>query len=1056
MPRVLNATATAEASKALGTEPITIVGIRWQLDGAIIWYSDKDIIGADGKLTQVSGIDEIIKFRSGGAAGNVSISIDDTDSSIKGILDDFDIHKREAQVYQTFEYDDPDAAFANKFLIFSGVTSSPIDWDEGERVVNLQIFSKLEDAEIGFSLEEGAFPNMAKSAIGKAWPLCFGSPLRVPAVKVISQTRGTSLTRYSIISRTEADDLCNKAKTLASTERAKNEFVLDQAAAREDPIEEELDAAAYTARLTGLINAITVAYVDLLNTQELLVSESPQQEDNIAAYADLCAEISDTENARDRALLAIETTQALIIDAEQTGAELEAERALLANIIEGGNANAAQVTRHGQLVDTLIPANTALQVTLAAQLLADEANAQVQQNNLDELEADLLILKDTLTDFSLETILVDNGDQFPQGTTVRIIVQGLKLEGIFNGRLFTISGNDLPTFESLVFGAREIETPNLFWLEDSSSQIKGQYALIRANGVPAAGHYVVYITGQSGARCAYQPVIWVATDEEEGDFEFYRPAPGNGHILETSPIFRSRWNQFVGAKAHITGLDNLPDNDWSISLGNTIYLDDDFQDTYVANLIPSSEIREVLAFRTVGGEERLQPIPLNYYVKNLSDDLAGQNPTTLIFRRPLAEYLGEGWKDQIYVSLVSSEGPNTARAIEYLIENYANDLTVDAASFATVSAQVAKYPSHFPILTRKNLLATIEDIAWQARCMLSVKQEEVFIKYLPVPGSPVETIHESDIDFGSMKVGFSETLDLVTRFIAKWRAEQTQEEDFELVLRNNIPKYGDIEREFNFWIYNIESLVVKSATFWLMRYSNTWKRIRFTTPLHKLKLETLDTVELDFDEDWVSRVIVLAQVDIATLDTSSRKIEFDIWVPVRSGEMTPYVFAYPGISGAGAQYPTILDLFVGGQDHSDLVQSGASFDDTERPRDIGSKLPSDIDDVIPGDPGSGRAEENFQIPDQRRDNLAGSGITEIDIRTTRIIDSTLVRETTMDTMVAIEENAEGEQSLSLRTDANVFGISAGAVQRGVFGYGFDLNDSRWRPESAFLREDIEE
>jgi len=86
------------------------------------------------------------------------------------------------------------------------------------------------------------------------------------------------------------------------------------------------------------------------------------------------------------------------------------------------------------------------------------------------------------------------------------------------------------------------------------------------------------------------------------------------------------------------------------------------------------------------------------------------------------------------------------------------------------------------------------------------------------------------------------------------------------ILRHNVRKYGTKEREFDFYIYNKLDMVLKSATFWLIRYSNTWKKVRFSTPLTKLNLETFDAVTLDFDSPYVANSDVLALVEKADYD----------------------------------------------------------------------------------------------------------------------------------------------------------------------------------------------
>lgn len=1069
--RTLNSIAAFEAAKALGTEPLTIVGVQWTLDGPTTWYADKDLPALNGKILGVSGIDSIIKLKRGGSSGSVSVDLDDTDGSIKTVFDANDIHKARAKVYQSYHFSGSDA-FTNKFLALSGRVETPISWSEGERKLSIEIVSNIEDAEIGFSPEEGAFPQMADSAVGKAWPLCCGSPIRVPAVKVIEQIRGSSLTLYGLVSRTEADELCTKAIALNTAERAKAAYVQNQKdrLAVVDDDEDPLDDETYEAGLAGLINAVTVAYVALLNFQERLIAASPNQEDNVNDYAQLCLDVADAQ-AR---LLAAQ------IEEEELANELNALILARNQARENFDVQKLRFQQNPANVDVVADLNAAIAALNQAIATQNAKEAEIEefgdtvaqiQTEVTALLAQQTALKGDLLAWTLESMEVDGGEKFPQNETIQVIVNGVRLEGIFSNRTFTISDATLATYRDLGFADRQKVTPNLFWLDELEA-IKGHYCLLRVNDGFSPNHRVVFINSQKGARCAYNPVVWQLDDgtivkDENGDpvldddgqpetivedFDFYRPAPGNGNILETSPIFLPRWDQFFTGSPHITGLDNLPDNDWQLNIGDTVYLAEDFQEKYVANLIPSSSISEVLAERTVDGITRLQPIPSNYYTISLAESLAGQNPTTVTFRRPLKDYPNEGWSDNIFVSLTSSEGPNTASFIRYLIDTYSPILSPDPATFGSLTTILQPYPSHFAILTRKNLLSTIEDMAWQARSLVFARNDVVFMKYVAQRNNPVDTLHENDLDVKSMTIDFFESEELVTRLIAKWRPDYHSEE-LEVIQRNNIPKYGDIEKEFKFWIYNIRSLVEKSAQFWLIRYSNTWKRLKFTTPLHKIALESIDTISLAFSNPWVANGTVRGEIESAQLDTGAYKVVFDVWVPVRAGEMSEYSFAYPASAASDLFYPTPLDLFAGGGSDGTPPQADAVFDDDKRPPDLGPKKPGDSGDVAPINPVEGRNEIDYLIHDQRDSDDEDPGLTEIDIRTTAVIDSVKGTRTLMDTMVSIGvDPADGDTKLALNSGALMAGIDEGEEALAALEHKLDTVDTKFRPSAAFLKE----
>lgn len=1045
MPKIISGAAADLVGQRMGTEPIIVLDIRWQKNGLPHYYADRDIENIKGKITKLGGLDSIIKLKSGGTVGQVSVTISDEDFEIKSILDDWDVHMRDVFIYQTY----PELGMAGKFLIFEGAIQTPISWDEGNAEVTLQVVSRIEDAEIGFSLEQGQFPQMADSAVGKAWPLCFGTPIRVPAVKIIEQRRGSSLTRYSIITRTELESLCDKAVNYVTAKVAKETFVETE---REKIPADRLEEEDYNKKLTALINAITVKYVSLLNFQERMIQESPTQEDNILAYTDLCIDISNAQ-LQIKILQKKQEEQAAVIAAlEGTVDALEFEIARLEILVGQPNPAPEDVAAHQQAILDKLQAEV------------DLAGAQNQQteylqeiiafeDELDDLLDQQADLAQQLQEFVLNEIWVDDGEKFPQGESVDVIVQGLRLRGVFDGRKFTISEKNLPTYTDIEVDSRQKETPNLLWIKDNTKRIKGHYVLMRRTGGTTPLYYVFYIQSQGVTRCVFSPVIWEPTDEDKIDFQYFLPEEANSLIIQTSPIFLPQWDTFVGTDAHLTGLDNLPDNDWSLSIGDSIYLADDYQDKYVANLIPSNTVYEVMAKRTINGVEKLQPIPSSYYAINLGDSIAGQTPTTITFQRPLTEYIGENWQDQIYVTLTSSQGANTALAIKYLIETYSDYLTVDASSFANVSAAINKYPSNFALLSRSNLLSTIEDIAFQARCAVYSKGQIAFIKYLAQKPGAVEVISESDVDFDSMKLSFGSSDELVTHMIAEWKQSYAQSDPYQIVLRNNIGKYGDIERTFTFSIYNIADLVAKSAHFWLMRYSNTWKKLQFTTPIHKLKLEVWDGALMDFQEGWISHNPVIGVVERSEYDSGDRKIDFEIWVPVRFGEMSEYPLAYPASSPAGTLYPQPTDLYAGGDSNGELVQGEVVFDDDARPKDLGPKLPSDSDDSTPVDVSEGRGQVDYNIPDQREEDELTE--IEIDIRTTRFIDSLQPGiAATADTAFSIGPNEDDETSLLINTTANLIGLDDGAEsQTAQFDHKYDSDDGKWLPRQTFLAED---
>ncbi len=187
MARNLSVAALAKLATNLGTEPVNIIEIQWVDNAPRDAYSDRDVAGVvKGKILEVSGLDAVVQVSGGSDSQSISVTLDDTDASLKGILDSADIHKRPAWVYQWFD----GLGIDDKFLIFKGVVSSPIEWNEGDRTLKFDIISQIEDVEVGFSIEEGDFVNPPEDLVGKPWPLCFGTVISVPALKAKSVRQG--------------------------------------------------------------------------------------------------------------------------------------------------------------------------------------------------------------------------------------------------------------------------------------------------------------------------------------------------------------------------------------------------------------------------------------------------------------------------------------------------------------------------------------------------------------------------------------------------------------------------------------------------------------------------------------------------------------------------------------------------------------------------------------------------------------------------------------------------------------------------------------------------
>ena len=166
-------------------------------------------------------------------------------------------------------------------------------------------------------------------------------------------------------------------------------------------------------------------------------------------------------------------------------------------------------------------------------------------------------------------------------------------------------------------------------------------------------------------------------------------------------------------------------------------------------------------------------------------------------------------------------------------------------------------------MERKNTIDVLKDIAFQCRCAISLREDMFYLKYLPeepvAVGSPqwttaknrvIDTITVSDMDAEQgVAVELTVTEDIVTKMKINWRISNAPDNEYTpdkdrnqkyMILRHNVARYGLQEQDYDWYIFNQPDIILKMATFWLIRLSNAWKRVKFRTFLHKLNLEAFD------------------------------------------------------------------------------------------------------------------------------------------------------------------------------------------------------------------------
>lgn len=461
------------------------------------------------------------------------------------------------------------------------------------------------------------------------------------------------------------------------------------------------------------------------------------------------------------------------------------------------------------------------------------------------------------------------GEDFPQRRTITVIIDGGLFTGYFNGEYFHISSREQPEDAEDVAEDAASRNPTC---AEGTPNTKYDYRM----DVPCGRGND--ITSDTNCECRFQGFI-ISTDL-------------GGTEVADDQIVEQFWAE-PGSAVRIYSAEPI---------------------TYIVSIVPGT-VLAVKAYKSFEGYRQLCNVPSDLY----EVQVVNYGPVTavqLVFQKSLSALKDQGWGDDVYVTFESSVGPNIIDIMKYIIERW-TDLTWDAASFDSVRTKLMPFPANFPILERKPTLDVLQEIAYQARCALWISNGVFFIKYLPEEPAADGTITVSDVDAErGMEVSLTSTEDIITKMRVQWRiswapGQTDQDKDKSekwIILRHNVTRYGIQEEDYFWYIYNQPDIILKCATFWLMRKSCTWKQIKFSTFLNKLNLETFDCVNLDFNGGYVASGAAKALVQQANFDSESNLIDFECLVPVRAGEMEQSKYFWPAALRVDETWPPQADI----------------------------------------------------------------------------------------------------------------------------------------------------
>lgn len=504
-------------------------------------------------------------------------------------------------------------------------------------------------------------------------------------------------------------------------------------------------------------------------------------------------------------------------------------------------------------------------------------------------------------------LLDGEGQYFPQNQYIEVSIDGIIFGGTMNGDIFTVTDPNLPKFQNIAFISRPSDPdstkPNVAWIQSPPISLINNYIYI--NDVSNNKCYLRVIR-QEGQKIWFdeKAVLTPASEDSVDGGLTYRQFGTGDFIAEVAKNGRKGWLVTEKSSTDPNSADGLQAAaviarvPWNLQVGTEVTLWKPFhKDIYVANLIPSAAVISVWARkRNKEGAELLTPLPTYYYSTNLNDSIIVNNksgtvtvhPTTITFELPLRYYEGQRWSDDIYVTLRSTVGPNTSDIIKWLYDTYSS-LSADAASFASVATAIDNYPSNFTLFDKQNVVTLCDNIAWQARCGTLIDNGQVFLRYLSKEPPQDVTYSEANIEQRTIDLTFSKTEDIVTSFKATFKTTYYPERIYEkeIYYNKNINVYGYHRKEYNFYIYNIESLVQKSVNFWGYRYANSWRMVQSKFALEALILQIFDCVLLQLTDTSLLNIgAIKSIVESTELDTLNDSLTCNLWLPSLAGTKT--------------------------------------------------------------------------------------------------------------------------------------------------------------------------
>jgi len=191
MTKGITGNALTEIQTQYGSKPFNIIKIEWASGDE--YYCDQ-VYTFNGNvckplLITTGSFQQELTISQPNDISTISILLSDADGSLKELLNIESVIGTECTVYQHYD----GLADSNVITLMKGKLVGDATWLEHERHLSLSIESRVEEREYGYIPAGDSYEGNAEDA-GQAWPLAFGTVIKVPAIPVQSFEYGRLLT----------------------------------------------------------------------------------------------------------------------------------------------------------------------------------------------------------------------------------------------------------------------------------------------------------------------------------------------------------------------------------------------------------------------------------------------------------------------------------------------------------------------------------------------------------------------------------------------------------------------------------------------------------------------------------------------------------------------------------------------------------------------------------------------------------------------------------------------------------------------------------------------